>query len=237
MSTDLVQNMGNTLPQEIREQMAAAVVADLARLGNTGGKDAIRIMQDKKFQFPDDTQTEGPLELIIVDFVYRNEYYPGAYNRKEVVAPTCFAVSAEQIALTPSPKSPKVQVPEGETCSKCQWDKYGSSPQGEGKACKNTVFMAVLQPDADAETPLFVVKTSPTGIRYINQHVAKIGRQVNLPSWAIITKMYFEPNVSYPSLRFDIIGPNPIMELTMRRRDEARARLMQEPDFSSAVTA
>lgn len=235
MGTELVQGMGNQLPAEIREQMAAAVAADLARLGSTGGKDSIRVTQDKKFQFPDDTTTDGPLELIIVDFVYRNEYYPGPFNRKEMVAPTCFAVSAEQVALMPTKNSPKMQVGEGMYCRECQWDKYGSSPQGEGKACKNTVYMAVLQPDADSESPLFVIKTSPTGIRYVNQHVAKIGRQVNLPVWAVTTKLYFDPNVAYPSLRFDIVGPNPILEETQKRREEARARLMQEPDFSSAV--
>jgi len=234
MSNDLIQAMGNSLPADVREQMAASVAADLARLGSTGGKDAIRITQDKKFQFPDDTTSDGPLDLIIVDFVYRNEYYPGAYNRKEVVAPTCFAVNDTQTLLAPSPNSPK---PQHDKCNGCQWDKYGSSPQGDGKACKNTVYMAVLQPDATEESTMFVVKTSPTGIRYINNHVAKIGRTVNLPVWAVLTKMYFDPNVSYPSLRFDMIGPNPILEETQKRRDEARHRLLLEPDFSSAVVA
>jgi hypothetical protein len=237
MSNDLIQAAGNALPVDIREQMNAAVAADLARLGNIGGKDSIRITQDKKFMFPDETTSDGPLDLIIVDFVYRNEYYPGAYNRKEVVAPTCFAVSTEQIALTPTRNSPKMQVAEGEPCTKCQWDRYGSSPQGEGKACKNTVFMAVLQADATEDSPLFVVKTSPTGIRYVNQHVAAIGRKVNLPVWGVLSRLYFDPNVAYPSLRFEILAANPILEETMRRRDEARHRLLSEPDFSSAVVA
>jgi hypothetical protein len=237
MGTDLIQNMGNTLPAAIREKMAEAVAADLARLGSTGGKDAIRITQDKKFVFPDETSSDGPLDLIIVDFVYRNEYYPGAYNRKEAVAPTCFAVSPAQIALIPTTNSPKVQSPDGGPCNTCQWDKYGSSAQGEGKACKNTVFMAVMPPDATEDSQMFVIKTSPTGIRHINQHVAKIGRAVNLPVWGIITKLYFDPAVSYPSLRFDIVGPNPIMELTMQRSEEARHRLLQEPDFTSALAA
>jgi hypothetical protein len=238
MANDLMQNMGNSLPAEIREKMAQSVADDLARLGSIGGKDAIRVTQDKKFQFPDETMSEGPLHLIVVDFVYRNEYYPGTFTRKEPVAPTCFAVNPDQMALTPTKNSPKIQVTdESGLCSKCQWDRYGSSPTGEGKACKNTVFMAVLQPDASEDSPMFVVKTSPTGIKYINQHVAKIGRVANLAVWGVITKMYFDPNVSYPSLRFDVEGPNPIIEETMRRRDEARHRLLQEPDFSTAVTA
>jgi len=234
MSNDLIQNIGNTLPVSMREQMAEAVAADLARIGSTGGKDSIRITQDKKFLFPDETSSDGPLELILVDFVYRNEYYPGAYNRKEIVPPTCFAVGPHQASLVPLEKSPKVQA---ESCSVCQWDKYGSSPQGEGKACKNTVFMAVLQPDATEDSPLYVIKTSPTGISYVNKHIAKILRQVNLPAYAVITKMFFDPNISYPSLRFEIVSPNPILELTMQRRDEARARLLQEPDFSVLTAA
>ena len=234
MGTDL-QNMGNALPAEVREQMAAAVAADLARLGSTGGKDAIRITQDKKFQFPDDTTTDLIENCIIVDFVYRNEYYPGPFNRKEIVAPTCFAVSPEQVALAPSRNSPKAQVAEGETCARCQWDKYGSSPQGEGKACKNTIYMALLQTDATDESTMFVIKTSPTAIRYMNQYVAKVGRQANLPLFAVMTRLDFDPNLPYPSLRFEMVGPNPILAVTTLRRDEARARLLQEPDFSSAV--
>lgn len=236
MGTDL-QAVANSLPAEIREQMAAAVAADLARLGSTGGKDAIRITQDKKFQFPDDTMVDQIDECVIVDFVYRNEYYPGPFNRKEMVAPTCFAVHEHQASLTPTPQSPKLQVPEGTPCSKCQWDKYGSSPQGEGKACKNTVYMAILPTNATEDSQLFVIKTSPTAIRYTNKYVADIGRKVNLPVWAVMTKLDFDPNLPYPSLRFEMMGPNRILEVTQKRREEARARLLQLPDFSSAVVA
>lgn len=235
MSTDLMKTIGNTLPADIREQLSSAVAEDLARLGSLGGKDSIRITQDKKFQFPDETISEGPLSLIIVDFVYRNEYYPQAYSRKDPVPPVCFAVNPHQAALAPTKNCPKPQVPEGKHCTDCQWDKYGTSPQGEGKACKNTAFMAVLQPDATADSPLFVLKTSPTGIRYLNQHIAKVGRQFNLPVWAVTTKLHFDPNISYPSLRFDIEGGNPVIEETQRRLEEARFRLLQEPDFGALM--
>lgn len=234
MNTDLT-TLGNTLPAELREQFASSVAADLARLGGTGGNDTIQITQDKKFQFPDGTTHDGPIELIIGDFVYRNEYYPGLFNRKEPRAPTCFAVSPEQSALTPTKNSPKMQVEEGKPCSTCQWDRFGTSPQGEGKACKNTVFMAVLQADATEDTNWFVMKTSPTGIKYLNQHVAKIGRQFQLPIWTVVSSVFFDPNMAYPSLRFGIIAVNPILELTRQRLAEARARLLQEPDFSTAL--
>lgn len=231
MAGDLIETVGNELPAEIREQLAMEVATDLARLGNTAGKDTIRVSQDKKFIFPDDTESPGPLDLIIVDFVYRNEYYPGAFNRKELVAPTCFAVSPEQASLVPTDHSPKKQA---EKCNECQWDRWGSSPQGDGKACKNTIYMAVLQPDATSDTPMFVIKTSPTAIRPFNVHVANVGRKARLPLWAVLTRLSFDPNVSYPSLRFELLGANRVLDETKARREDARYRLLQEPDFSSA---
>lgn len=227
---DIVQTFANSLPVELREQMQANISADLARLGASGGKDAIRITQDKKFQFPDDTQVEGPLDLIIVDFVYRNEYYLGAFNRKELTAPACFAVAPEQTNLIPTNNSPKKQA---DKCNVCQWDKYGSSPAGDGKACKNTVYMAVLPPDATEDSTLYVLKTSPTAITPFNNYVIKVARATQLAVWGVTTKVTFDPSLSYASLRFDIAGPNPIAEIAAARRVEARHRLLQEPDFSS----
>jgi hypothetical protein len=232
MSNDLIQSLGNTLPAELREQLAEAVAADLARLGSTSGKDTIRISQDKKFIFPDDTEAAGPIDLIIVDFVYRNEYYPGAFNRKEMVPPTCFAVSPEQSLLMPTKNAPKRQVEDGKKCNECQWDRWGSSPQGDGKACKNTIYMAVLQPDATSDSQLFVIKTSPTAIKSFNKHVADVARKAQLPTWMVVTRLSFDQNLSYPSLRFEVLGLNQIVAETQKRRDDARFRLLQEPDFT-----
>jgi len=228
--TNVVTKFVDSLPAELRDEMAAQVAVDLARLGSTSGKDAIRVSQDKQFIFPDDTMAPGPIDLIVVDFVYRNEYYLGAFNRKEIQAPACFAVSPEQNNLVPTDNSPKKQA---DRCDKCQWDKYGSSAQGDGKACKETVYLAVLTPDATEDSPLYVLKTSPTAIRPFNQHVAKVGRMISLPIHAVVTRVFFDPGVTYASLRFDIAGPNPIFDLTAKRKEEARARLLQEPDFSS----
>ena len=227
---DIVQTFANSLPAELRDQMAANISADLARLGNSGGKDTIRIANDKKFQLPDDTIIEPPMDLIIVDFVYRNEYYLGAFNRKELAAPACFAVSPEQVNLAPTNNSPKKQA---EKCSICPWDKYGSSPGGDGKACKNTVYMAVLPPDATEDSVLYVLKSSPTAITPFNNHVIKVARATQLAVWGVTTKVSFDPTLPYASLRFDIAGPNPIAEMVATRRDEARHRLLQEPDFSA----
>lgn len=228
MSNDLTM-LSNNLPEELRQQLADQVANDLSRLGAVGGKDSIRVTQDKKFELPNG-DTHDELEAVIVDFVYRNEFYVGAFNRKQISPPACFAINASSSGLVPSDNSP---VKQAENCSVCQQNQFGSSPTGDGKACKNTVYMAVLPPDADEDSPIWVIKTSPTAVKHFNNHVAKVLRTAQVPIDAVVTKVFFDPNSSYASLRFDAVAANENYGVTSARKDEARARLLQEPDVST----
>lgn len=227
MSNELV-TLQKQLPADLRAQLAAQIAADMGRLGAVGGKDTIRITQDKKFELPTGDLLDS-LEVAIVDFVYRNEYYPVAFNRKQITPPSCFAISETAATLKPSERAPQ---PQGADCGTCQQNQFGSSQQGDGKACKNAVMMAVLPLNADADTPLWVIKTSPTAIKHFNSYVAKVARVAQVPVTAVATKLFFDPASTYASVRFDTIGVNPVFEATLSRRDEARHRLMQEPDVS-----
>jgi len=231
MSNDLT-NISNSLPAEVRAQLAAQVAGDIERLGAIGGKDAIRVTQDKTFEMPNGDVLDT-LEVIVLDFVYRNEFYLGAFNRKEIKPPACFAINPASAALTPSAKSPMKQS--DSTCEDCQQNEYGSSPQGDGKACKNTVLLAVLPTNADENSPIWTVKSSPTAIRHFNSYVSKISRTVQAPLSAVATKIFFDPSSSYASLRFEAIGANAVFAVTQPRLAEARDRLLQEPDVTGFV--
>jgi hypothetical protein len=228
MSTDLV-SIQNQLPESIRKMLAQQVTSDIERLGSVGGKDAIRITQDKKFELPNGDFTDS-LRVAVVDFVYRNEYYLGAFNRKSIQPPACFAISATAADLKASANSP---VKQSDSCGTCQQNQFGSSPQGDGKACKNTVYLAVLPTDATEDTPIWVLKTSPTAIKHFNSYVAKVARAAGVPVAAVTTEIFFDPSSTYASLRFEATGVNPVFELTVTRKDEARHRLLQEPDVSN----
>ena len=228
MSNDLT-TIQNSLPAELRAQLAEQVTEEIGRIGSVGGKDSIRVTQDKKFEMPNGDQVDE-ITGVVVDFIYRNEYYLGAYNRKVITPPACFALSNAAADMVPSDNSPMKQ---SSFCASCQQNQFGSDAQGSGKACKNTVFMAVLPTDATPDTPLFVIKTSPTAVKHFNSYVTKVARTAKVPVYAVATRIYFDPSSSYASLRFDIDGANPIFGQVMERRDEARHRLMQEPDVST----
>lgn len=229
MTTDLA-TIQNQLPANIREQLAQQVASDIERLGNIGGKDAIRITQDKKFELPNGA-SQDTLEAVIVDFVYRNEYYPGQFNRKEIKPPTCFAISPVSANLTPD-----VTVVDKQSktdCDDCQWNQWGSSPTGAGKACKNTVFLAVLPANATDEDEIWTLKTSPTAIRPFNGYVAKLGSTARVPVGAVVTKIFFDAASTYATVRFEVVGVNEAYEATSQRKEEARHRLLQAPDVSA----
>lgn len=229
MTTDLT-TIQNQLPAEIRAMLAQQVAGDIERLGAVGGKDSIKITQDKKFELPNGDLVDE-IEAVIVDFVYRNEYYVGTFNRKQITPPACFAISPVAADLTPSNNSPMKQSEGG--CATCQQNQFGSSPSGDGKACKNTVYLAVMPPDATPDTPIWVLKTSPTAIKAFNNYVSKVARSAQVPVTAVVTKLFFDPSSTYASVRFEAMGVNPVFELSTKRRDEARHRLLQEPDVST----
>lgn len=228
MSTNLATIQQN-LPAELRQQFAAQIQADVERLGAIGGKDAIRVTQDKKFELPNGDVLDS-IEVVIVDFVYRNEYYIGQFNRKEISPPACFAISPTAATMEPSENSP---VKQHDDCITCQQNQWGSNPTGEGKACKNTVYMAVLPANADAETPIWTLKTSATAVKPFNAYVSKIARDAGLPIHAVVTKLFFDPSSTFASVRCEVIGANQGFALAKDRQNEARARLCQEPDVSN----
>ena len=103
---------------------------------------SIRVTQDKQFSLPDGQKTDE-LEVVIVDFVARNEFYEGAYDKDNMSPPACFAIGVAPNKLVASDNSPQKQA---DTCAECPMNAFGSA--GKGKACKNGRVLAVLPVDA-----------------------------------------------------------------------------------------
>lgn len=226
-----VKKAGGGQLVDIKAQMAAEI-ADMAnRVGAPGG-DAIKVTQDKKFELPDGTKTNGPLKLVVVDFIAANNFYQGAYDKDNITPPACFAIGMDPKILVPSANSPLKQC---NSCRECPMNAFGSD--GAGKACKNGRVLAVLPPDADADTPLWVLKVSPTALKAFDAYVTGIARQFQLPPVGVVTEVSFDETVSYASLRFGNPEPNQNLEVCFSRKEEAKARLMTEPDVSQFTAA
>lgn len=211
---------------DIRALLAKEITDMASRVGAPGG-DVISITQDKKFKFPDGTKSDGPIKLVIVDFVSANSFYEGAYDPNNISPPACFAIGTNPTQLAPSKNSPVAQAI---ACSSCPMNQFGSA--GNGKACKNSRVLAVLPPGATADTPMWILKVSPTALKAFDAYVTSIVRSFQLPPVSVVTEVSFDDSVTYASLRFGNPEPNEDLEICFARKGEAMERLLTEPDVS-----
>lgn len=232
MSTDLAKLSGGELSADILAKLQKHTEQERERIGGAGGGDTISILNNKNLFVMPNEQEVSEFEALIVDFAYRNEYYIGPYNPKAITPPACFAIAPSTSLLVPSDNSPMKQ--NQNDCATCQQNQYGSAPNGSGKACKNTVILAVLPPDAEmvGEHDIWVLKTSPTAIRPFNKYASKIS-EMNIPLGAVRTRFFFDPDSEYTTVRFEALGVEAdCIDAVVARKGEAAKRLMEEPDVS-----
>lgn len=208
-----------------KQEMAEYQKRLLAPTGNR-----IAVTQAKKFRLPSGEEADE-IEAVIVDFAAGNFYYPEAFDRDNIVPPKCFAIGLDPTKLVPSDKSKEKQH---EDCAGCWANQFKSHENGKAKACQNTRQLALLPPDADVESPLNVLKVSSTGSRIFDDFVAKTSKAMNKPMRAVIVRFTFSPEYDYPSMRFEVVGPCPkdLYALAFSRKDEAKAMLLAEPDYT-----
>lgn len=210
-----------------------ALKAQVALLGTriappTGIK--IRATQDKHFLLPDGTKTEGPLELVIVDFATVHEFWEGDYDKNNIVPPGCFAVGTNPKLMTPSDNVPNQQSAD---CQSCPMNEFGS--KNKGKACNNGRLLAVLPPDATADTPIWTIQMSATAIRGFDAYVAGVARSFQSMPISVVTTVSFDDNLDYPSMVCSDPKPNPGIGEHFPRQAEARELLFAARDVSGYV--
>ena len=215
----------------IQDALRAQAAAVAEKTAPPGGN-AIRVTQDKQFILPDGTKTPGPLQLVVVDFSSKNAFYERAFDPKAIAPPACFAIGSNPLKLVPSDNAPLKQAAD---CASCPMNAFGSD--GDGKACKNTRVLAVLPPDADENTPMWILSTSATANKGFDGFVTSVARVFQMPPVGVITTVGFDSNVTYAKLVFSDPQPNPHVDIHFGRQEEAKAMLSVEPDVSQFKTA
>lgn len=211
---------------------AEAVAALRARLMAPTG-DKIKI-SEKQFKLPSGDVLDF-LDIVIVDFVYYNTYYEGAYDSSNIVPPNCFALHPEPKGMAPSANSPD---PQCESCSGCWANEFGSS--GKGKACQNRVLIAALPTDAKEDTPFAILDISPTAVKGFSSYLTSVARSLGKMPYEVITHVECNPATKYDVALFS--DPQELEDagfigMVESRLQEARDRLMTEPDVSSFKAA
>lgn len=210
---------------DIRAELKRQSEDIASRIGKPGG-DFIKVQTDKTFKLPDGTVDRGPMSVVIIDFVGGNFFFDRPYKEGEMVPPACFALGTEVEALVPHPSSP---VKQSDNCKSCGNNVFGTN--GAGKACSNTRVLVVTAP-GDGDTPLYSLKVSPTGVRAFDAYVKSIKASYDSLPIAVVTDIYFDESLKYPSLRFGNPRENPDLVRHFDLIKVARERLLTAPDVS-----
>lgn len=224
-TAEIVKRKSNSIVsiQDMLRKQAEAMGEKTAPATGT----SIRVTQDKQFVLPDGTKTNGPIEVVILDFVSYNAYYDRPFDSNDPMPPACFAIGTDPKKMIPSKNSPDRQSDE---CNGCPMNQFGSN--GKGKACGNHRLLAVLPPDADEDTPIWTLRTSPTAIKGFDGYVSQLARLKGLPPIGVITEISFDDSSSYSTLTFGKPRPYEAVAEFLDRQAEAQEILMREPDVT-----
>lgn len=220
---------GATSLLDIQAELAKEAASIQSRIGAPSG-DFIRVTQDKKFVLPNGTKHDT-LSVVILDFISSNQFHDRDYKKGEESPPACFAQGKSPKGLIPDPSSPVIQTQDKAGCDACPNNQWGSA--GAGKACANLRILAVTEANSDEGARVYGLKVSKTATKSFDAYVSGLKAEFNTVPVGVVTTVYFDPDKSFPSLRFGDPSPNENIRMHMTKRKAALERLLTPMDVSS----
>lgn len=173
-------------------QRANAIQKNMAVEGNM-----ISLQKNGSFMLPGE-ETADELDMVVIDYRYRNQYYGGkAYRKGEYNPAVCVAIGDAQAGMTPLASSPQ---PQSIACDGCEMNEFGSASNGAGKACQNQLVLAVMFANPDRGDTVYLIKASPTAARPIASYLREITDEQGHPI-KVITRFTGEDNGNYVKLK------------------------------------
>lgn len=126
---------------------------------------------------------------------YLKGYQDGAENQK----PDCFS-------NTGTHPDPSVENPQSKSCATCPHSQWGSKigdNGGKGKACSDSVRLAVSQPDMLNDP--YLLRVPPATIKALGEYGKALAKR-GVPYTAVVTKIGFDMESPTPKLTFKAVG-------------------------------
>lgn len=142
---------------------------------------------------------DNELRCVIVGWAHHNAYYDPSipYDPKNTATPICYATGIDEDEMMPHDSSPEPQN-DGGGCSTCPFNEFESAKAGKGKACKNSIRLALIAEsdleDIDAAEVVYA-SIPPMSIKNWLVYVTKELRdKTKRPHWAVVTMMKCIPD-------------------------------------------
>ena len=171
------------------------------------------------------------MDIVIVAHIFTNKYFDTPYDADNPTPPACFAIGTVQENLAPHDSSPDKQA---EACADC-WANEWATGVGRGKACGNRYRLAIVHADVLASTQDIVfMEVPPTSLAEFNKYVNKLNKAAEVPSWAVVTKVYFDEHKDQQALKFELVEmvSDDLLGDCMALNEVGLKELMTPPDVS-----
>ena len=162
-------------------------------------------------------------EAVIEQILPVNTYYKVKFDPSNPTPPDCTSIGGVKPDAT-------VDEPQGEKCSSCKQNQFGTGtgPDGKpskGKACSNAKRLVVKMQGIDLPV---LIQLPPTSVKEFDQYLSELTAH-DLPFYAVLSTFSFDSNVTYPKPLVDAKGclseKNFDEIVTHRKTDEVNAAL------------
>jgi hypothetical protein len=208
MSTDMVAIKASKLPAHLQGKVKTQNV--FASAVSVGGFPVISI-KGKVFHIQrgdertlvtkgEDGEPASSLEAVIVA-VNPNKskvYYDRGFEEGSVAKPNCYSNDG----ITPAADAEDPQSTKCATCPHNQWGSRITDNGGKGKACADSMRLAIAPPD-QLNDPM-LLRVPAASLKTLGQYGAQLAKRGVEPQH-VVTKIGFDYNVAHPALTFKAV--------------------------------
>lgn len=167
-------------------------------------------------------------------------YYEKEYEEGATDSPICWSADGMK-------PDPGVQKPVCKTCAACPNNAWGSKITKQGtktKACADARRMAVtsrqeLEEHGD-KAPLYLMRVPPASLNPLKDYAEKVLKPKGIPYFAVVTKVSFDVQASYPKMLFKatrhLTEDEAVAVISLRDSEDARRILAEAAEFDTAGT-
>lgn len=194
------------VPAHIAKRMGQPSALATAIMGGLGGGESFPRISIKGSRFRiKDGDAETVLETTALDVItvganphpsktyYASDWDPNA----DASAPDCYSLNGVR-------PNPDVAEPQNDICATCEWNKFGSAKNGNGKRCSDKKRLAVVAAD-DPTGPIYLLEVTATAMKSLNVYQKELIMRGMGPE-VVRTRVSFDTAATYPKLQFGFGG-------------------------------
>ena len=147
-----------------------------------------------------DDEPAASLEAVIIA-VNPNKskvYYDSGYEEGSSAKPTCYSNGG----IEPAPDAEEPQSKKCATCPHSQWGSRITDNGGKGKACGDSMRLAIASP-SQLNDPM-LVRVPAASLKTLGQYGQQLAKRGVEPQH-VVTKIGFDYNVAHPALTFKAV--------------------------------